>query len=305
MKKYRIALVSSQELPELFNGEKLLLPALRELGHTVDVCIWDTPFMAWQSYDAVVIRCPWDYYEKLPQFLAWLDELEAQQIHVINDLDTLRWNLNKSYLFELSRAGLPVIPTELVVATDQRSLRTIFTAMQSAEIVIKPVQSAGAWRTLRINLDNLAQAELNFNLWRTEQDFLIQPFMPEIVTAGEWSLIFFDGQFSHALVKHAKHGDFRVQSDHGGTVLPADAPPHVCAQTLKILQFLPRMPCYARVDGIVRGDEFLLMELELLEPELFLELEAQAAPRFAAAILAAIARHGLSGDTESGNNSSD
>jgi glutathione synthase/RimK-type ligase-like ATP-grasp enzyme len=285
MKKYRIALVSSQDYPELFKGEKLLLPALRELGHEVDVCIWDAPEVVWQSYDAVVIRCPWDYYEKLPQFLAWLDALSVCKVTVINDIETLRWNLNKSYLFELSQAGLPVIPTQLVATSDQRSLQQIFDAMQSEEIVIKPVQSAGAWRTLRLNLDNLADAELSFNEWRREQDFLVQAFMPEIVAAGEWSLVYFDGEFSHAVMKRAKDGDFRVQSNHGGTLLKAEAPENICAQALKILQFLPRMPCYARVDGVVRDGAFLLMELELLEPELFLEIEAQAAHRFAMAIL--------------------
>ncbi|MES2047007.1 MAG: hypothetical protein V4447_01295 [Pseudomonadota bacterium] len=285
MKKYRIALVSSEDFPELFKGEKLLLPALRDLGHDVDVCIWDAPDVVWQSYDAVVIRCPWDYYEKLPQFLAWLDVLAACEVKVINDIETLRWNLNKSYLFELSQAGLPVIPTELVAVSDQRTLYQIFDAMQSEEIVIKPVQSAGAWRTLRVNLDNLADVELSFNDWRREQDFLVQAFMPEIVAAGEWSLVYFDGKFSHAVMKRAKDGDFRVQSNHGGSVLKADAPENICAQALKILQFLPRMPCYARVDGVVRDGAFLLMELELLEPELFLELEAPAAHRFAMAIL--------------------
>lgn len=194
-------------------------------------------------------------------------------------------NLNKSYLFELAQAGLAVIPTELVAASDQRSLQQIFAAMQSEEIVVKPVQSAGAWRTLRINLANLAEAELSFNEWRREQDFLVQAFMPEIVAAGEWSLIYFDGQFSHAVIKRVKEGDFRVQSNHGGTVLTADSPENMCAQALKILQFLPSMPCYARVDGVVRGGAFLLMELELLEPELFLEQDAQSAHRFAKAIL--------------------
>ena len=285
MKKHRIALVSSKDYPELFKGEKLLLPALRDLGHEVDVCIWDAPEVVWQSYDAVVIRCPWDYYEKLPQFLAWLDALSVCKVKVINDIETLRWNLNKSYLFELSQAGLPVIPTQLVATSDQRSLQQIFDAMQSEEIVIKPVQSAGAWRTLRLNLDNLADAELSFNDWRHEQDFLVQAFMPEIVAAGEWSLVYFDGEFSHAVMKRAKEGDFRVQSNHGGTVLKADAPDNICAQALKILQFLPCMPCYARVDGVVRDNGFLLMELELLEPELFLEIEVQAAHRFAMAIL--------------------
>lgn len=285
MKTYRIALVSSKDYPELFKGEKLLVPALRDLGHEVDVCIWDDPDVTWQHYDAVVIRCPWDYYEKLPQFLTWLDALAAGKVRVINEIDTLRWNLNKSYLFELSQAGLPVITTQLVALSDQRSLIQIFDAMLSEEIVIKPVESAGAWRTLRINFDNLAEYELRFNDWRREQDFLVQAFMPEIVDAGEWSLVYFDGQFSHAVVKRAKTGDFRVQSNHGGTVVKADAPKNICAQALKILQFLPRMPCYARVDGVVRDGAFLLMELELLEPELFLEIEAQAAHRFAMAIL--------------------
>lgn len=286
MKKYRIALVSSQDFPELFKGEKLLLPALRDLGHDVDVCVWDDPDVVWQNYDAVVIRCPWDYYEKLPQFLAWLDALAACKVKVINDIETLRWNLNKSYLFELAQSGLPVIPTQFVAVSDQRSLHQIFDAMQSAEIVIKPVQSAGAWRTLRLNLDNLADAEPSFNDWRREQDFLVQAFMPEVVAAGEWSLVYFDGEFSHAVMKRAKEGDFRVQSNHGGSVLKEDAPENICAQALKILQFLPHMPCYARVDGVVRDGAFLLMELELLEPELFLEIEAPAAHRFATAILA-------------------
>ena len=285
MKKYRIALVSSQDHPELFGGEKLLVPALRDLGHEVDVCVWDAPEVVWQSYDAVVIRCPWDYYEKLPQFLAWMDALAACKVKVINDIQTLRWNLNKSYLFELAQAGLPVIQTQLVASTDRRSLHQIFAAMESKEIVIKPVQSAGAWRTLRINQENLADAQLHFNAWRREQDFLVQAFMPEIVADGEWSLIYFDGQFSHAVIKRVKEGDFRVQSNHGGTVLTADAPENMCAQALKILRFLPSMPCYARVDGVVRDGAFFLMELELLEPELFLELDAQSAHRFAKAIL--------------------
>jgi glutathione synthase/RimK-type ligase-like ATP-grasp enzyme len=290
MKKYRIALASSQDLPDLIEGEKLLLPALRESGHQVDVCIWDAPEVVWKNYDGVIIRCPWDYYEKLPQFSAWINALETENVHVINDIETLRWNINKSYLFELSQAGLPVIPTELVNSSDRRSLREIFDTTQSEEIVIKPVQSAGAWRTLRINFANLADTEPSFSAWREEQDFLVQPFMPEIVRAGEWSLVFFDGQFSHALVKRAKDGDFRVQSDHGGTVLKADAPASICKQALRILQFLPRMPTYARVDGIVRGDDFLLMELELLEPRLFLEIETLAAHRFATAILANLSK---------------
>lgn len=284
MKKHRIALATCKDFPELSGGEELLPPSLRNQGHEVDVCIWDAKDVVWQGYDAVVIRCPWDYYKKIPQFLAWLDGLAACEVNVINDVKTLRWNLNKTYLFELSQAGLPVIPTLLVATTDQRTLHQIFEAVQCEDIVIKPVQSAGAWRTLRINSSNLAEAASSFNVWRREHDFLVQAFMLEVVVEGELSLIYVDGQFSHAVIKRAKTGDFRVQSDHGGTVLKADAPESICTQALKILTYLPRMPCYARVDGVVRDGAFLLMELELLEPQLFLDIEGRAASRFADAI---------------------
>ncbi|MBX9869797.1 MAG: hypothetical protein K2X63_08375, partial [Burkholderiaceae bacterium] len=113
---------------------------------------------------------------------------------------------------------------------------------------------------------------------------------PEIVSDGEWSLIFFDGQYSHALIKRPKLGDFRVQSDHGGTVQKMVAPERMREQALQILCTLETMPCYARVDGVVRDGQFILMELELLEPELFLELDPRAAPSFAQAILHSMAR---------------
>ena len=237
MKKYRIALVTSKDFPELTSGEKLLPHALGDLGHEVDICIWDAKDVIWQNYDAVVIRCPWDYHKKITQFLAWLDLLAICQINVINDIETLRWNLNKSYLFELLQAGLPVIPTQLVASSDQRTLHEIFKAMHSKEIVVKPVQSAGSWRTLRIDSNNLVDAESSFNTWRREQDYLVQAFMPEVVSDGEWSLIYFNGQFSHALVKRAKKGDFRVQSEHGGTASRADAQENIRTQTLKILKY--------------------------------------------------------------------
>ncbi|WP_395004701.1 RimK family alpha-L-glutamate ligase, partial [Undibacterium sp.] len=208
------------------------------------------------------------------------------KVKVINDLDTLIWNLNKKYLFELSQKQLSVIPTICVTSDDQDSLAELMKQLDSKQIVIKPVQSAGAWRTLRVNMDNMLEVDRDFSVWRQEQDFLVQPFMPEIMSEGEWSLIFFNGVFSHALIKRAKTGDFRVQSDHGGTVQGIEVSAALRMQAQTILNALECMPCYARVDGVMRDGQFLLMELELLEPELFLELEEHAPQRFAQAILA-------------------
>lgn len=283
-----LAIVTSADLPELFGGEKLLPSALAQLGIRTTICVWDDPDVVWQDFDAVVIRCPWDYHEKLPAFLQWLEVLRDLKLRVINELATLQWNLNKKYLFELSQQQLPVIPSFCLSPTDQHTLPELMQLLESEELVVKPVQSAGAWRTLRVNRDNLAQMDRDFSVWRREQEFLVQPFMPEIMQDGEWSLIFFQGEYSHALIKRAKAGDFRVQSDHGGTVHVIDAPAGMQAQARQILQAVKHMPCYARVDGVVRDGQFMLMELELLEPELFLELDPQAPQRFAQAIVAAL-----------------
>lgn len=283
-----LAIVTSADLPELFGGEKLLPPALAQLGINTTICIWDDPDVVWQDFDAVIIRCPWDYHEKLPAFLQWLETLRDLKLRVINQLATLQWNLNKKYLFELSQQQLPVIPSFCLSPSDQHTLPELMQLLGSEELVVKPVQSAGAWRTLRVNRDNLAQMDRDFSAWRREQEFLVQPFMPEIIQDGEWSLIFFQGEYSHALIKRAKAGDFRVQSDHGGTVHVIDAPAAMQAQALQILQAVKPMPCYARVDGVVRDGQFMLMELELLEPELFLELDPQAPQRFAQAIVVSL-----------------
>jgi glutathione synthase/RimK-type ligase-like ATP-grasp enzyme len=162
--------------------------------------------------------------------------------------------------------------------------------MQAQEIVVKPTQSAGAWRTLRINRDNAVDHEAELGEWRAKQTFLAQAFMPEIVSEGEWSLVFFDGEYSHSLLKRAKHGDFRVQSDHGGTVEAQTATLAMQDQAQSILRSLKAMPLYARVDGVIRDGQFMLMELELIEPELFLEVDTRAAARFASAIQARLTR---------------
>lgn len=281
----KLALLTSIDYPQLTLGEVLLPPALRALGAQVQICVWDDPEVQWHEFDAVIVRCAWDYYKKLPTFLNLLTHLEQSGIPVLNDVQTLRWNLNKNYLFELEQQQCAVIPGLRVSPVDQRSLSQLMQELGCDEAVLKPVQSAGAWRTLRLQAAQLNEAEQQFAQWRGEQDFLLQAFMPEIVEEGEWSLVFFNGVYSHGLLKCAKAGDFRVQSDHGGSVQAMDIPLAIQKQAAAMLATLDRMPCYARVDGVIRDGQLILMELELLEPELFLELDKDAPARFASAIL--------------------
>lgn len=279
----QIAIATSSELPELFGGEKLLIPALQALGYTVSVEVWDRAEVDWSRFDIVLVRCTWDYHEKLDRFMKWLEVLQRSRCLVLNDISTLSWNLDKRYLFELAKRGAKIIPGLCLEPSDFRGVSELMRVLGSQELVVKPVQSAGAWRTLRLRGDD-AESVVDFNQWRREQVFLVQAFMPEIIEEGEWSLVFFDGKYSHSLLKRAKQGDFRVQSDHGGSVESCKASTALQRQATDILKLLPNMPCYARVDGICRRGEFYLMELELVEPELFLEVDLEAPDRLASAI---------------------
>ncbi|MBC3881072.1 hypothetical protein H8K35_00840 [Undibacterium sp. LX40W] len=285
-----VAIVTCADLPELFGGEKSLIPALKQLQMSPQVVVWDDPQVPWSTFDLILIRCTWDYHQKIAAFQAWLKMLSTLDALVVNDVSTMQWNLDKNYLFELQGKKCQVIPSIRLQPEDSRSLKALIDLMAVDEIVVKPTQSAGAWRTLRVNRENAAAHESEFNEWRREQSFLLQAFMPEIVSQGEWSLVFFDGQYSHSLLKRAKDGDFRVQSDHGGTVLPHQATQDMQQQAQTILQSLSKMPLYARVDGVMRAGKFMLMELELVEPELFLEVDPLAAQRFASAIHSRLAR---------------
>ena len=282
--KNRIAVVTSVDLPDLFGGEKLLIAALEQQQLAPQIVIWDDPLVDWKQFDLILIRCTWDYHEKLDTFRAWLSMLSTLDVIIVNQVSTMQWNLDKNYLFELQGKDCQVIPSISLQPEDARSLESLIDLMRVDEIVVKPTQSAGAWRTLRVNRGNAAAYEAVFGEWRREQTFLLQAFMPEIISQGEWSLIFFDGEYSHSLLKRAKDGDFRVQSDHGGTVLPQQASRDMQDQAQAILRSLTEIPLYARVDGVMRDGQFMLMELELIEPELFLEVDPLAAQRFASAI---------------------
>ncbi|TXI89816.1 MAG: hypothetical protein E6Q34_09960 [Burkholderiaceae bacterium] len=285
--KKSVAITTCEELPDLFGGERLLVPALESLGWHTSIRVWDDPKVDWTQFDLVLVRCLWDYHQKLAQFEAWLARLKELGVKVVNDIDTMRWNLDKRYLFQLADEGCRLIPGICVERGDARSLLQLLDELAVEEIVVKPVQSAGAWRTLRIHRGNAQEHEAAYAEWRQEQAFLVQTFMPEIVEEGEWSLVFFNGEYSHSLLKRAKQGDFRVQSDHGGVVEARKASVRMQEQASALLQKLDQRPCYARVDGVCRHGDFYLMELELIEPELFLEVDPQAAMRFAQAILAA------------------
>jgi glutathione synthase/RimK-type ligase-like ATP-grasp enzyme len=282
-----IALATSAAHAALTDDDRALIPALAARGHTAEPVVWNDPTAAWERFGAVVLRSTWDYHLAPAAFLAWIDLLTARGVRLVNPADVVRWNVDKRYLLELERRGAAVVPTAHVTAGDA-TLAAVAGRAGWRDVVAKPAISATAHRTWRAAAPFTTEDEARFRDIATAWGgALVQPFVPEIATAGEWSLVYFASRLSHAVLKRAKGGDFRVQSDFGGSWAAAAPPPAVVAAAEAVLAALPFAPAscaYARVDGVVQDGAFRLMELELVEPALFLGAAAGAVDRFADAI---------------------
>lgn len=255
----------------------LLVDALAERGVRAELAVWDEP-ADWAASPLVVVRTPWDYVERHERFLDVLREI-ATVTTLVNPAGLVAWNHHKGYLAGLVRAGVPVVPLALVArgATpeEQEAARTAF----GDEIVVKPAISGGARGTIRTGARSREAREHLAELVGAG-DALVQPYL-DAVEAGEVSLMFFGGELCHAVRKLPAEGDFRVQAEHGGTVVahaPRDAE---VAVALAVLAAAPQAATYARIDLVTTAAGPLVMEAELIEPELFLHHDARAAPRFA------------------------
>lgn len=281
----RIAYVTYDQLPAGTDDDARTIPLLAARGVTAIPTIWNDPGVDWSSYDLVVIRSPWDYFIYPDAFRAWLDQLEAARVRVMNPIPILRWNMDKGYLRELADAGVSLAPTRWARRGERADLAAILREEGWAEAVIKPVVSGGAFHTERVTPTTIALAQARLDALLHERDMMIQRYMDEIGTAGEWSLLFFNGRFSHAVIKRPASGDFRVQSQHGGSSAVATAPAEIRQTAESILAQVDSPLLYARVDGLVHEGHFMLIELEILEPSLFLEPAPGARERFVEAVL--------------------
>ena len=281
MPSHRLALATSADHPSIQPDDAHLAASLERLGLPPVVCVWNDPAVDWAAFDAVLIRTIWDYFKHHAAFLAWLDRLDALGIPTINDSALLRWNSDKRYLLELAQHGVAIIPTRLASAA---ALPGVLAALPGQAVVIKPSISGGAWHTLRGTAGDAAFAAAVAQLPR-DRDYLVQPFVPEIVSDGEWSLLYFAGEFSHAVLKRPAAGDYRVQGEHGGSAEPAQPGAATLAAADRALAAVAALGhgnhAYVRVDGVVSGGRFLVMELELIEPFLHLAAHPAAAERLA------------------------
>lgn len=273
----RVALLTCAKLPDLSPDDHPLRDALARRGVEVHALRWDDTEVAWDSYDAAVIRSTWDYHKRVEEFRTWLDARERAGTRLWNPASLIRWNIHKSYLEMFGRAGVRIVPT--VMLQDSSAVGSVMQEHGWERAVVKPATSATAFRTHIVTEDDVGSLE-------PLHDLLVQPFMDEVIRDGEWSVVFIGGTYSHTVVKRPRDGDFRVQSDWGGTSTLTTPPPSLVTQASAVLDAVNDPWLYARVDGIVRDGTFFLMELEMTEPTLFLTLHEPAAERFADAILA-------------------
>ncbi len=270
----KIALVTYSGAPELSADDRLLLPELRKHGVEALPVAWDSA-ADWTRFDQIVLRSCWDYHLRLAEFREWLSELERLAVPLQNPSSLVRWNLDKRYLRELQEAGEQIPPTVWIDEADERDVGDILETQGWKSAVVKPTVSASAHSLKRVFKDDPAMSVCG--------PAMVQRFLPEVLT-GEWSVIFIAGEFSHAVIKVPTPGDFRVQSQFGGTAILTSPSVALAQSAQRIVNSLRQVPLYARIDGIECDDGFVLMEVELIEPELFLGLGGAAA-RFAAAIL--------------------
>ena len=275
-----IAFVSCRKNPSGTADDALATEALRRRGLPVETVLWTDPLVRWDRYAAIALRSTWDYYLHAGAFRAWLERLPRGRLW--NPLPTVLWNLDKRYLLELEGRGVPIVPTRLV---ERGPL-----APEWSEAVLKPAISGGAHRTFRLGAAGLPPEEGERALAEilTGSAAILQPFLPEVARDGEWSLVFFRGAFSHAVLKRPAADDFRTQEAHGARVGHATPPPAVLAAAEHVLRAAAQETLYARVDGVQARGAFLLMELELIEPSLYFLGDTAAADRFAAAIASAL-----------------
>jgi glutathione synthase/RimK-type ligase-like ATP-grasp enzyme len=275
----RIGFVTSEEQRGLTPDDRAAIPPFSARGIEVVAVVWTEPLP--EGLDALVLRSTWDYHLRLPDFLAWVSAVEARGLPLWNHPATVRWNVDKAYLLEVEARGVPILPTRHAARGSGVSLSVLLSHAGWDQAVVKPTISGGAFGTWRAGGGR--EDEARFARQLKTMDCLVQPFAPELVASGEWSLLFFRGGYSHAVLKRPAAGDFRVQEEFGGVVAPAEAPPEIVATAARALEAAGQETLYARVDGVVRNGRLELMELELVEPSLFLETSPGAAERFAEA----------------------
>lgn len=278
----RIGIATCKHPPVHDEDIDFLLPALRRRGAEVEAKAWNDPKVDWAGYDAVFISSTWDYDESLDAFRKWAKRTgKATRLH--NPAATVDWNIDKRYLRDLEAAGVATIPTVWTEPGEDEEIERAIAELGWNDVIVKPVVDLGARRLARVEPEMLGRI-----LAAVDAPGMAQPFLGRLQTEGELSLVLIGGKLTHAVRKRPARGDFRVQPQYGGSVEVLEPAADAVALAEAALAAAPGEPLYARADMIRDDDGRLrLIELELIEPNLYLGHSPAAAEELARALLAA------------------
>ncbi len=286
-----VALVTCAAMPGLYPDDRHLLHALRAAGLSAEPVVWEDPHYQWSAARLAVIRSAWDYSFRREQFVAWA-ERAAASTELWNSARVVRWNTHKRYLCDLMERGVSVVPTTLLPAGSPEKLEEILDHRGWDDAILKAAVAQSGRYALFVPREGRRAGQAHLDRLLPHEDMLVQPYIPSVATVGELSLVFVEGECTHAVRKRAAPGDFRVHDDYGGTVElepPSEAHLGVARAALAAVG---EPVHYARVD-LVEGPagQPMIMEFELVEPELFFRNSSTAVERFVASIARQLTVH--------------
>ncbi len=259
--------------------DSLLQKELENIGLKVYRTNWDDKNFDWSMTKSAIFRSTWDYFDRYPEFSEWLNRTK-KLTHFINPIELINWNIDKHYLRELEQKGIRIPASYFIEKGDKRSLKEVIDNLNWHEFILKPVISGGGRHTYRFKKDGIQALEDIFKELLKDESWMLQEYQEQITTKGEVAFMVFGGKYSHAVLKKAKQGDFRVQDDFGGTIHAYEASQEEIEFVEKAFQAVSPTPVYARVDVLWNNeDELCLGEIELIEPELWFRMSNNSAKK--------------------------
>lgn len=291
MKKYDVVVLTDSRyvnplktntyISNVLREDELVINALKEKNLSVVKKDWNDSIFDWETTRSILFRSTWDYFDKFELFKKWFNKTKNKCL-MINSTETIEWNIDKHYLLDLQEHQIPIPNSEFIKRGSSIDLSLLMQKKNWNEIVVKPTISGAAKNTYRLKKEEIIQFGPTWEKLIYKEDFIVQEFQNNVITEGEVAMIVIGGKFTHAVLKKAKEGDFRVQDDFGGSIAIYNPSEEMVKLAEKCTRILTPIPSYARVDIIWDNlGELAVSELELIEPELWFRLNPNAAQKLA------------------------
>ena len=291
MKKYDVVVLTDSRyvnplktntyISNVLREDELVINALKEKNLSVVKKDWNDSIFDWETTRSILFRSTWDYFDKFELFKKWFNKTKNKCL-MINSTETIEWNIDKHYLLDLQEHQIPIPNSEFIKRGSSIYLSLLMQKKNWNEIVVKPTISGAAKNTYRLKEEEIIQFGPTWEKLIYKEDFIVQEFQNNVISEGEVAMIVIGGKFTHAVLKKAKEGDFRVQDDFGGSIAIYNPSEEMVKLAEKCTRILTPIPSYARVDIIWDNlGELAVSELELIEPELWFRLNPNAAQKLA------------------------